>query len=64
LSAVLGKKRMTFDQLLRLKLGEVINLERPPNEIVDLVANGKVVARGELVEIDGQLGVKIIKILK
>jgi len=64
LVAVLGKKTLSFQELLKMKLGQVINLERPANEIVDLVANGKVVARGELVEIDGQLGVKVIKVLK
>lgn len=64
LVAVLGKKTIAFKDLLKMKLGQVVNLERPPNEIVDLVANGKVVARGELVEIDGQLGVKVIKVLK
>ena len=64
LVAVLGRKTVSFQDLLKLKLGQVVNLERPPNEIVDLVANGKLVARGELVEIDGQLGVKVIKVLK
>lgn len=64
MTAVLGKKKMLLRDLLKLKVGQSINLERAPNEFVDLVANGKLVARGELVEIDGQLGVRIIKLLK
>lgn len=64
LTAVLGKKNIVLKELLKLKVGETLDLDRPPNEFVDLVANGKVVARGELVEIDGKLGVRIIKILK
>ena len=64
LVAVLGKKNLVLKDLLKFKVGQTIDLERAPNEFVDLVANGKTVARGELVEIDGKLGVRIIKMLK
>ncbi len=60
--AVLGKKTVTVGDLISLKKGEVVELNRFPNEAVDLVANGKLMAKGELVEIDGKLGVRIIKI--
>lgn len=60
--AVLGKKTVTVGDLIALKKGEVVELNRFPNEAVDLVANGKLMAKGELVEIDGKLGVRIIKI--
>lgn len=62
--AVLGRKKMVLKDLLRLKIGQAIDFERPPNEFVDLVANGKLIAKGELVEIDGKLGVRIIKMVK
>ncbi|MBI4223484.1 MAG: FliM/FliN family flagellar motor switch protein [Deltaproteobacteria bacterium] len=64
LTAVLGKKEMALKDLLQFKVGHTIDLDRPPNEFVDLVANGKMVARGELVEIDGKLGVRIIKMVR
>ncbi|OGQ05549.1 MAG: hypothetical protein A3F82_02625 [Deltaproteobacteria bacterium RIFCSPLOWO2_12_FULL_44_12] len=64
LVAVLGQKKMVLKDLLKLKVGHAIDFERAPNEFVDLMANGKLVARGELVEIDGKLGVRIIKLLK
>lgn len=62
--AVLGKKTATVKEIISLKKGQVIELNRFPNEAVDLVANGKLVAKGELVEIDGKLGVRIIKIFE
>lgn len=62
--AVLGKKTITVGDLVGLKKGEVVELNRFPNEAVDLVANGKLMAKGELVEIDGKLGVRIIKIFE
>lgn len=64
LVAVLGKKNVVLKDLLKFKVGQTIDLERSPNEFVDLEANGKLVAKGELVEIDGKLGVRVIKILK
>lgn len=57
--AVLGKKNITLKELLALKPGEVVELKKLPQDTVDLVANGKLIARGELVLIDGKLGVQI-----
>ncbi|HKY63658.1 MAG TPA: FliM/FliN family flagellar motor switch protein [bacterium] len=64
LVAVLGKKAISIKEILSLKKGQVLELNRFPNEAVDLVANGKLMAKGELVEIDGKLGVRIIKIFE
>lgn len=62
--AVLGKKSITMQDLLQLESGQIMDLGQPVSEVVDLVANGKLIARGELVEIDGMLGVKIVKMVK
>jgi len=64
LVAVMGKKMITIKEILSLSKGQVIELNRFPNEAIDLVANGKLMAKGELVEIDGKLGVRIIKIFE
>jgi flagellar motor switch protein FliN/FliY len=64
LAAVIGKTTMSLAELMKYRVGETIDLGRPPNETVDLVANGKLIARGELVEIDGKLGVKICKMVR
>ncbi len=62
--AVMGKKSITLKNLAAMKLGEVVELGRPANEIVDLVAGGKLIAKGELVEIEGKLGVRIVKMIR
>ena len=64
LAAVIGKITTNVSELAELKRGYVVDLKRPPNETVDLVANGKLVARGELVEIDGRLGVRVVKLVR
>ncbi|MFA4873735.1 MAG: FliM/FliN family flagellar motor switch protein [bacterium] len=64
LVAVIGKTTTTVGELIKYRLGHVVELGRPPGESVDLVANGRLIARGELVDIDGQLGVRILKMVK
>ncbi len=61
---VLGKKNVTVGDLIKMKEGEVIDLDRFPHDAVDLVVNGKLMAKGELVEIDGKLGVRIVKLIE
>jgi flagellar motor switch protein FliM len=55
----LARVALTADQVLGLHTGQIIDLGRGPGGAVDLSVNGKIVARGELVEIEGQLGVRI-----
>lgn len=62
--AVLGKKNVTVKDLALLKIGEVIELGRPANELVDLVIGGKLIAKAELVDIEGKLGARIVKMIK
>lgn len=62
--AVMGKKNITIKEIASLRLGEVLELNRPANEIVDLVAGGKLIAKGELVEIEGKMGVRIVKMVR
>jgi len=64
LVAVIGKTSTNVGDVMKYRMGSVIDLKRPPNEMVDLVANGRLIARGELVEMDGNLGVKVIKLVK
>ena len=59
----LARVPVTAEQVVALKVGQVIDLNRVPGEPVELSVNGKVVARGELVEVEGHLGVRILSLL-
>ncbi len=59
ISVELGRVGVTAEEVVSLKVGQVIELSRVPGEPVDLSVNGKVVARGEVVEVEGHLGVRI-----
>ncbi|MEQ1931267.1 MAG: flagellar motor switch protein FliN [Parvularculaceae bacterium] len=64
ISAVLGKKRMTVAELMKLTPGAVIELDRRVGEPIDLYVNDRLVARGELVLVDGALGVTMTEIVQ
>ncbi|MBX5482236.1 MAG: FliM/FliN family flagellar motor switch protein, partial [Myxococcaceae bacterium] len=56
----LARVPVTAEQVVSLRVGQVIDLNRIPGEPVELSVNGKIVARGELVEVEGHLGVRIL----
>lgn len=56
----LARVPVTAEEVVALRPGQVLELHRAPGEPVELSVNGKVVARGELVEIEGQLGVRVL----
>ena len=61
-SVELARVPISAEEVLSLKVGQVIDLNRVPGEPIDLSVNGKVVARGELVEIEGNLGVRVLSL--
>ena len=63
-TAVIGRTNITVRDLLEYKTGTVVDLHRSPGETVDMMAGGKLIARGELVDLDGRMGVKILKMLR
>lgn len=64
LLVVMGRKSFTVQDLLELRLGQIMDLDRAPLEPVDLVAGGKLIGKGELVEVDGKIGVRVLKLFK
>jgi flagellar motor switch protein FliN/FliY len=59
---VLGNSRMTLENILKLQTGSVVELNKLAGEPVDIMANDKLVARAEVVVVDGNFGVKVIEI--
>ena len=57
----LGRIRLNTSQVVRLRQGQILRLPRNSSDPVDLVVNGKLLARGELIEVDGELGVRLLK---
>ena len=59
----LARVPVTAEEVVSLRVGQVFDLQRVPGEPVELSVNGKIVARGELVEVEGHLGVRILSLM-
>ena len=59
----LGKTRKSVKEVLELKVGHVIRLDRQAGEPVDVLVNGKIFAHGEVVVIDENFGVRVVDIV-
>ena len=64
ITAVLGKSTMQVSQLLKLSRGAVVELDRKVGEAIDIYVNNRLVARGEVVMVEDQLGVTMTEIIK
>jgi flagellar motor switch protein FliN/FliY len=62
-TAVLGRTRLTVRHLLGLTVGHVVELDRNADSAVDLLVNGTLVARGEVVVVDDEFAVRITEIV-
>ena len=63
-SAELGRTRhVGVAEILQLNVGSVVELDRTAGAPVDVVVNGSLIARGEVVVIDDEYGVRITEIL-
>ncbi len=58
----LGRVNLTLEQLADLKAGDVVELNRQTRAPVELTSNGRLVARGELILIDADLGVRVTSV--
>lgn len=62
--AEMGRSTKTVNDVLKFGEGVVIEFEREAGEPVELLVNGTLIARGEVVEIEGNYGVRITEIMK
>ena len=62
LAVVLGRTRLSVDELVQLGDGDVVRLDRLAGEPLDVMLGGKVVARGEAVAVNGRLGLRLTEI--
>jgi flagellar motor switch protein FliN/FliY len=60
--AILGRTKMTIDNILRLGPGHIMELESLHGEPIELYANERLIARGEVVVVGEQFGVRITEI--
>lgn len=62
LSVEIGRTQITVGETLQLRAGSVITLDRLAGEPVDMLVNGTPIARGEVVVVDEQFGLRVTQI--
>lgn len=58
-----GGRRMPLREVLELNNGSVVELDRQVQDSVDLLLDGRVIARGEVVVVDGNYGLRVTEIV-
>lgn len=58
-SVELGRRRLPLSEVARLRVGSVVELDTEAGEPLVVYANGRRIATGEAVVVDGRLGVRI-----
>ncbi|CAH6842530.1 Flagellar motor switch protein FliN [Vibrio chagasii] len=59
-----ARKTLILDELLNLKAGSVVMLEKHEGDPVDIKINGTAFGTGEIVSKNGQYGVRLLSIIK
>ena len=62
--AIIGEKTLTIKELASMAKGSILELESIAGEPIELHAAGEVIARGEVVIIDENFGIRITDIVK
>jgi flagellar motor switch protein FliN/FliY len=60
----LGKASLKVNQLVKLSRGSVVELDRKIGEPVDVFVNDRLVAKGEIVLVDGKIGITLTELVK
>ncbi|WP_083463021.1 flagellar motor switch protein FliN, partial [Calditerricola satsumensis] len=59
----LGRTEKTIKEILELTSGSIVELDKLAGEPVDILVNGKLIAKGEVVVIDENFGVRVTDIV-
>lgn len=63
LSVELGRTEIPLKEVLALAEGSVIPLNRLTDELLDVTANGRIIARGEVIAQDGRFALRIVNLV-
>lgn len=64
LTVEVGQARMSIGRLLELGQGAVVELDRVAGEPLDVLANGTLVARGEVMVVDDKFGIRLTEVIR
>lgn len=63
MSVEVGSTQLRLADVLGLNEGSVVELDRQADEFLDIMVNGTLVARGEVVTVNGRYGIRVVEIV-
>jgi len=62
MSVEVGSTQLRLADVMNLAEGSVVELDRQADELLDIMVNGTLVARGEVVTVNGRYGIRVVEI--
>lgn len=62
MSVEVGSTTLRLAEVMNLAEGAVVELDRQADELLDIMVNGTLVARGEVVTVNGRYGIRVVEI--
>ena len=63
MSVEVGSAALRLSELMDLAEGSVVELDRQSHELLDIMANGTLVAKGEVVTVNGRFGIRVLEVV-
>lgn len=62
-SVEVGSTALRLSDLMDLSEGSVVELDRQAHELLDIMVNGTLVAKGEVVTVNGRFGIRVVDVV-
>lgn len=62
MSVEVGSTSLKLAEVMDLAEGSVVELDRQADELLDIMVNGTLIAKGEVVTVNGRYGIRIVEI--
>jgi len=63
LSVEVGSTALKLAELMDLSEGSIVELDRQSHELLDIMANGTLIAKGEVVTVNGRFGIRVLEVV-
>ncbi|RVT43331.1 flagellar motor switch protein FliN [Sphingobium algorifonticola] len=62
LSVEVGSTSLKLAEVMDLAEGSIVELDRQADELLDIMVNGALIAKGEVVTVNGRYGIRIVEV--
>lgn len=62
MSVEVGSTSLKLAEVLDLAEGSVVELDRQADELLDIMVNGTLIAKGEVVTVNGRYGIRVVEV--